>query len=342
MLSNRRLFLRSLFGTACGLPAVSLMAPLTVRRAYGQTPAGTPKAQSDFARIEELADGVYALVSTPFKADGSVGNTTTHSNGGLIVGTDRILAIDSYRTTQGARFVAQACLELTGRLPTHVVHTHFHFDHLGGTQGFISAESAPEIIMTEAARNLALDTYRKTTETKDKDFTQSALNKWGGRLTDATRIIPAGRESVTLDLGGRSLTISQLSGHTDSDVVVVDVESGILFGGDLIWDGIFPNFMSSTPSVWRKTVTKLLEAEYSLIVPGHGNVLPPDAKSFANLQVLMDELEVFSREANLKGWTVDEAAARFKLTPAAGDWQYFREGFHEMAIDAWFRDLGEQ
>ena len=340
MNQNRRAFLNRTFGASCGYAATLSFAPLIARRAYARDSSQPELAKRPFARIEQLAPDVYALVSTPFTVDGKAGDLSTHSNGGLIVGRDRILAIDSYRTPEGARFMAETCLELTGRLPTHVVTTHFHFDHLGGTAGFIAKGVVPETIMTQTTRELAYSAYGKSGE-KDESgpFSTPTLTKWGGRFLDASRVIDDESKSMPLDLGGRTVTITPMRGHTGSDLVIVDDETGITFGGDLIWDGIFPNFMSSLPSQWRTNIAKLTEGESRLMVPGHGSVQQSDSKSFELFSNLHNEIERYAREQHAKGNSADNAAKTFSLPQSLGDWQYFRAGFHEIAMDAWYREL---
>ena len=48
--------------------------------------------QQPWGRLEELADGVWAVVSTPIESD----DWTTGCNGGLIAGKERVLAIESF------------------------------------------------------------------------------------------------------------------------------------------------------------------------------------------------------------------------------------------------------
>ena len=340
MNQNRRSFLNHTFGASCGYVATLAFSPLAARRAYARESSQQEIAKRPFARIEQLAPDVYALISTPFTVDGKAGDLSTHSNGGLIVGQDRILAIDSYRTPEGARFMAEASLELTGRLPTHVVTTHFHFDHLGGTTGFISKGIVPETIMTQTTRKLAYSAYGKSGKQDEQEpFSIPTLSGWGGRSLDASRVITDESKPFSLDLGGRSVTIMPMSGHTGSDLVIVDDETGITFGGDLIWDGIFPNFMSSLPSQWRTNITKLTAGESHLIVPGHGSVQKSDSKSFEVFSNLHSEIERYAREQHAKGNSADRAAKTFSLPQSLGDWQYFRAGFHEIAMDAWYREL---
>ena len=338
--SQRRQFLERCFGTSCGFAATLLLAPLAARRAYGQEKAGDVLGKRPFGRIEKIGDGVWALVSTPFQANGSAGDLSTHSNGGLIVGTDKILAIDSYRTRAGCQFMAEACQFLTGRMPTHVVHTHFHFDHLGGTRGFLQQANTPEVIMTQTTRQLAFEAYLKTQDDHNNPgLKTSAIEKWGGNLTDASMIIEDETKPLTLDLGGRSVTITPMSGHTSSDLVIFDQKSQVTFAGDLVWDGIFPNFMSSSPKQWIDSVKTITAASDQTIVPGHGSVCQSNSDNIKKYRVLLEEIESHARAEFKRGATDMDAAKSFQLPESIGDFQYFRSGFHEIAMTAWYREL---
>lgn len=340
--TNRRHFLKRCFSLSCGYSATLLLAPVLAKKSYGREAIGETLATQPFARVEKISDGVYALVSTPFTKDGKTGDLATHSNGGLIVGKDSILAIDSYRTPAGAAFMAEACLKITGRLPTHIVNTHFHFDHLGGTRGFIQKGANPEVIMTQTTRKLAFDSYSKTLpDPNNPDLSISTLNKWGGYLTDASQIITDESKPLKLDLGGRTITITPMSGHTSSDLIVTDDSTGTTFAGDLIWDGIFPNFMSSSPAQWTKSVKEILKSSSKIIVPGHGNIQDTKSDSTTAHLLLLDEIEQHARASFTRGDAAEAAAKSFKLPPSLKHYKYFRTGFHELAIDAWQRELAK-
>jgi len=338
--TNRRQFLKRCFNTSCGYSATLLLAPVLARQAYGKESIGDTVGSRPFGRIEKISDGVYALISTPFTKDGKTGDLSTHSNGGLIVGKESILAIDSYRTPAGAKFMAEACLKLTGQLPTHIVNTHFHFDHLGGTRGFIQQGANPEIIMTQTTRQLAFDTYSKTVpDETNSDLSISTLNKWGGYLTDASKIITDETKPIKLDLGGRTVSIIPMNGHTNSDLIITDDTTGTTFAGDLMWDGIFPNFMSSSPSQWMHSVKEILKSTSKIIVPGHGSLQETKSTSTLNHLNLLEEIEKHARTAYTKGDSSDAAAQSFKLPNSLQHYKYFRNGFHEIAMDAWQREL---
>ncbi|MGZ0709894.1 MBL fold metallo-hydrolase [Coraliomargarita sp. W4R53] len=340
--NDRRSFLKCCFGTSCGFCATLLLSPVLSRKSYGRDLQGEKIGEKPFARIEKINDGVYALISTPFTKSGKSGDLATHSNGGLIIGDDKILAIDSYRTPAGAAYMADACLAITGRLPTHVVNTHFHFDHLGGTRAFMRNDANPEVIMTQTTRELAFENYSQTVpHPTTPGLSISTLNKWGGYLSDASAIITDESKPLTLDLGGRTVTITPMSGHTASDLVITDNLSGTAFAGDLIWDGIFPNFMSSSPSQWTRSVESILKSANGAIVPGHGSVSQVNSASTQSYSKLLSEIEQHARLSLKKGITSDQAAQEFKLPASLGAYSYFRNGFHEMAMDAWYREIHE-
>lgn len=341
MTHPRRSFLQRAFSASCGLPAVAALSPIIARKSYARQETGNVIAKRPFGRIEELAEGVWALISTPFDRQGGPGDRRTHSNGGLIAGKDRVLAIDSYRTAEGARFLAEASRFLTGRLPTHVVNTHFHFDHLGGTRGLADGAEFPEVIMTQTTRNLAFQTYLKTKPREGSPLPQTMIQSWGGHLTDATMIIEDESQPFQLDLGGRIVELLPLSGHTGSDLIVRDPKSKISFGGDLIWDGIFPNFMSAQPTSWAKSVDHILSQKEDLIVPGHGSAARADSKSLQTYRQLLQEIGNHATLNHRKGVPSDQAAQNFRLPASLGDWSYFRDGFHEIAMETWYRQLSQ-
>lgn len=339
--SSRRQFLRNCFDTCGGLAATLLFTTVAARQSFAQSVFGDVVGSRPYGRIEKVSDGIWALVSTPFNAEGGAGDRTTLSNGGIIVGTDGILAIDSYRMPQGAEYMANACRFLTGRLPTHVVHTHYHFDHIGGTRGFFKAGASPDVIMTQPMRELVFKAYGKAADKKDKEstFAKTGIGTWGGTLTDATHVMPDESTPVVLDLGGRSVTITPMRGHTGSDLVVRDDKTQTIFGGDMIWDGIFPNYMSAHPADWRKSVQALLSNRDSIIVPGHGGVAKATAQEMQKFGILLSEVEDHARRSHEKGLSVDAAAKALNLSEKLAGIKYFRPGFHAIAMDTWYKAL---
>ena len=77
----RRRFLQQTTSCAAHLAIVAAISPAAVRALWAAERAGAVVAQEPFGRLERIADGVWALVSTPLSGD-----RTTLANGGLIAG----------------------------------------------------------------------------------------------------------------------------------------------------------------------------------------------------------------------------------------------------------------
>ena len=135
---TRRDFLVSSGTCAAHLALASSLMPVAARRAWAASPLGNVVAREPFGNLERVADGVWALISTPLGGD-----RTTISNGGLIVGHDAVLAIEGFNQPQGAQWLAGKARELTGRWPTHVVLTHYHADHANGVAGYLEGSDHP-------------------------------------------------------------------------------------------------------------------------------------------------------------------------------------------------------
>src|SRR5690242_21694624 len=90
--------------------------------------------QSSFAIVEQIVDGVWAIISTP--NSGTPDARTTLCNGGIIAGKDAVLMIEGFYTPAGATWAAQQCKAVTGKDPTHIALTHFHQDHSNGVAGY--------------------------------------------------------------------------------------------------------------------------------------------------------------------------------------------------------------
>lgn len=58
-------------------------------------------------------------------------------------------------------------------------------------------------------------------------------------------------------------------------------------------------------------------------------------------QNLLGLIKTHARTEHTKGRSSDAAAASLKLPKSLGDISYFRNGFHEIAMDTWFRKLGK-
>jgi len=308
---SRRDFVRLSGGCAgylaTGLAAVSLKS----RRAFGAQVRGEVVAESDFARIEKLSEGIWAVVSTPLK-DGTTHFETT-SNGGIVQGSQGLLHVEGYMSEEGAAWVAAHSERLTGERPTHVVVTHFHADHCRGLPGAVSTPQFVYATPTTRALMVAGEEPMLPAQTLNEEA--------NGRI----------------DLGGMTVHIAPRKGHTPSDVTVEIEEQQVVFCGDLVWNEMFPNFTHSIPSHMVRHCEELLGRPGVHYVPGHGAV--GDARGLANYLGLLHDLEAAGRRAVEQGLTPLEATAAYTIPPALGEFLQFGGDYVERAFVAWDREL---
>ena len=329
---------RDFVSCAGHLALAAAAAPRALRAAWARAPLGPVVAREPFGSLERVADGVWALVSTPLGGD-----RTTVSNGGIVAGRDGVLAIEGFNQPEGARWLAGKARELTGRWPTHVVLTHYHADHANGLAGYREGETHPALRATMATRELVLLRNRPAAAPAAADSAQlaqaaRAATAFGALSAALADVVLLGAGAPTaIDLGGRTVRVVPRAGHTASDVSVELDEPSVVFCGDLVWNGMFPNYVDAAPTRLAASVRALRRRQPTVYVPGHG-ALAREA-DYDRYVAVLDEVERAARAARAAGTSAADAGARFALPAALGEWALFNKAFFERAFAAWYREL---
>lgn len=169
---------------------------------------------SERIRIKQIDPRIYLL------------DDAGEATGYLVVGTQRAAVID---TMNGIADVCAAVRTLTD-LPTVVINTHGHCDHIHGNIYFNEAYLHPDDLP------LALE------HAQMPDFVQLCAEK--SLHMPPFRPI---REGDVIDLGGVTLEIFDLPGHTPGGILVLDREDRILFTGDAINRHLWMQLEESLP-----------------------------------------------------------------------------------------------
>ena len=314
---NRREFLQ-LGGTCAAHLGLMGGASVLLNAQAMSKPAHTVVAEEPWGRLERIADGVWALVSTPLS--GGANAMRTFSNGGIVAGRSGVLIVEGFGSGDGARWISEQARALTGRAPTHVVVTHYHGDHSAGLLGYREGNAGP--------------IYVTTTGTRER------LGSRGQSIIDALSAAQLVRPGATtpVDLGGRRVAITARAGHTASDLTVTVDDPAVLFGGDLLWNRHFPNYMDAIPSVLSREVRSMSTQPGTIRVPGHGGIFAGD--DLTHYIGVLDAVEDAARKARAAGTPAAEAAKVFKLPLSLGEWTMFGGNYFEVALGAWERELG--
>ncbi len=339
---TRRHFLK--IGSACAAH-LALMAtpfPLVARELWSRQARGRVVAREPFGRLEEMGDGLWALISTPLGGD-----YTTVANGGILAGQSGVLAVEAFQTPQGARWMAERARELTGRWPTHVLVTHYHSDHSRGVGGYslqggagTTAEgedegedlevfstdprgNGPSIHVTETTRTLVLRSLPSDTPAGDR-------YRWADVV-----LLPEDGPS-TIDLGERIVTVTPGRGHTPCDVTVALPHEEVIWCGDLVWNGMFPNYLDAAPSRLSKAVGVIQAGSWKTLVPGHGPLA--DRDDLDRYVAVLHGVEETARQARRAGWTAQEAAEWHQIPESLGEWTLFNPAYIQRAVEAWLTE----
>ena len=287
-------------------------SPWWARRAWTAQARFPVVASEPWGRLEHVAEGVWALVSTPLE------DRTTLCNGGIVAGRAGVVLVESYASGNGARWMAEQAARLTGRAPTHVLLTHYHSDHTGGLAAV--GGGSVETVITTVTRDLT----RERNQGAPLDVLEGA-------------VVLDGRRPWEIDLGDRSLIVVPRRGHTDSDITVEIPEARTVFCGDLVWNGMFPNYVDAAPSRLSQEVRVLRAAGAETYVPGHGPLA--DAAALDAYVDLLDHVEEAARRALERGLSAEEAGTEYRLPAGLESWTLFSPGYFARALGSWMSEL---
>lgn len=183
-------------------------------------------------------------------------------------GRDRDLLIDS---GMGVVSLREQIPQVSGR-PLLAVASHTHFDHIGTHHEF-----AERAVHPDEANILAHPTRANTVAEKyvqdDSIFTRLPPGDWDAHRYDvrpapATVLLP---EGSIVDTGDRCFEIFHLPGHSPGSITLYEKASGVLFAGDVIYDGPLA-YDEDNAGEMRQYVTsmkRLLDLPVRVVHGGH-------------------------------------------------------------------------
>ena len=191
------------------------------------------------------------------------------ANAGFVV-TDRgVVVVDTLDKPASARALAAAIAQRTGQPALFVINTHHHSDHVFGNQAF----DAPIIAHHSLADELA--------STMARDLSPLAIAAWVSKHPEDVWLAEELEvrypnllfdDRLVLDLPPQKLILQHLGGHTPDSTVVDLPEQGVLFSGDLVFEGRVPFLRQASIETTVRALNHLERLGPRQIVPGHGAV----------------------------------------------------------------------
>ncbi len=267
-------------------------------------------AQPASIQAVQLAQGVWFVQGN--SALGSTGNRNFISNAGFFVTDEGVVVVDALGSPALAQELLHEIHRVTPQALRYVVVTHYHADHIYGLQTL--AQAGAKVIGHASAREyLNSDTAQRRLEASRID-----LAPW---IDANTRLVPADQwletQETRFRLGSMDFVVDHVGpAHTPEDVVVFVPQLGVLFAGDLFFQGRIPFVGQADSRLWIQALNRLMKYQPKIVIPGHG---PASTNPMVDMTMTRDYL-LYLRK------TMGEAAKNmepFEEVYAKTDWSRF-------------------
>jgi glyoxylase-like metal-dependent hydrolase (beta-lactamase superfamily II) len=207
----------------------------------------------------QLSDSTYAFIFPEYEDLGNAGIVETDD--GFVVIDNDVRTVDQLLTTLP---------QIADKPVKFVINSHHAFDHssancilAGKGATIIASERCREEMIRWGEENFKLWSVREP-------YIKKILEEKG--ITVALPHITFDHE-LHLDLGGERIELYYYGhAHTPGDCIVYLPQNQILFGGDILWFGFYPNVKEANVQNLIKVAGRILEFQVKYYIPGHGHI----------------------------------------------------------------------
>ena len=261
-------------------------------------------------KARALADGVYVVEGAV--EDFSPANGCNIINTGFITTGAGVLVINTGVSKRHGEQLRALIARTTIEPVVQVINLNLHPDYFLGNQAFadvpISATAATRTGMLREARAYEANLYR-------------LCGDWmkGTEARQPTQTLGPG----PLRIGQREFDLREYNGHTDSDLVLIDKTSGVMFAGGLVFADRVPTTPHAKLPEWLQALDRLAPLATGSVVPSHGPV-HDGSRGLQQTRAYLQWLDSSFARWAAAGWqdnevlraTPPEAFARWAAWPA--------------------------
>jgi glyoxylase-like metal-dependent hydrolase (beta-lactamase superfamily II) len=214
---------------------------------------------AEWYRLTRLDDGV-CLIDEPFIAP------FYRCNMFHVRGRERDMLVDSGMGVVSLR----EQVPLVSEKPCLAVASHTHYDHIGSHHEFEErlVHVAEADILTRPGRRVTLaDPY-----VSDDIFARLPPEPYTSRQYCVSGAAPTRvlHDGDIIDLGDRRFEVIHTPGHSPGGIALWECASGILFSGDIVYDGpLVENTYHSDAAHYLASMRRLLELPVRVVHGGH-------------------------------------------------------------------------
>ncbi len=200
------------------------------------------------------------------------------SNAGFVVTDEGVVVFDALGTPALGYRLLQRIREVTDKPVARIVISHYHADHVYGLQAFKEHAGDPPVWAQRLALGYAGGDRASQGEDAQRRLAQrrEALYPWVDENTYIVMPDETFDAAATFTLGGISFELKHLGpAHAPGDTIMLVRDYGVLFSGDVIYEGRVPFLDSPETDTtnWLKGLDALtaLQPPPRYVIPGHGD-----------------------------------------------------------------------
>ena len=283
---------------------------------------GTPRV--DLGRLDyglaarALAPGVWVVEGA--NADFSPANGCNIINTGFIATGSGVLVINTGPSRRYGEQLRALIAKTTNEPVVQVIHLNLHPDYFLGNQAFADVP------------RLATDPTRAGMAREAKAYEDNLYRLCGDWMRGTEAVLPTGTVALgPLHIGTRDMELREYRGHTDSDLVLVDKSSGVVFAGGLVFAQRIPTTPHAQVGPWLQSLRAFAALPVKTLVPSHGPVRA-DASAVGQTQRYLQWIDGRFRQLAEQGAEMNEVLrsevpAEFRAWAAFGT-EYTRNVAH--------------
>jgi len=288
------------------------------------------------AHAVEGADTWYVLGLAGIPSADNQGHT---SNAGFVTTGEGVVVYDALGTPALGFELIRRIREVTDEPIRYVIAGHYHADHIYGLQAFADHTDAHIIAQRKAEAYLGSDTARQRLAQR-----RDALAPW---IDEDTRVIHPHEffdEDHSLKLGDKTFRLLHAGpAHSPDDVIMVVAQTGVVFAGDIVFDGRLPFVGDDDVNTrnWIDRLNMVQKMEPSFLIPGHGEATGSAARAVsftrgylqdlrATMSAAVEDFLSFDEAYDGADWSKYENVAAFEETHRRNAYAVFLEVESEM------------
>jgi glyoxylase-like metal-dependent hydrolase (beta-lactamase superfamily II) len=236
------------------VPAASLLLTLALGAGAGEALTVESRQMGSNTYYVEGASGQASRANRGF-----------NSNAGFVVTNAGVVVFDALGTPALGRALLDEIRRHTTAPIQLLILSHYHADHVYGAEVFRAAgakiwafRGGQEYLRSDLARERLAERRQTLAPWIDADF----------RLPEPDRWLEA---DTAFEMAGVRFELKHVGpAHSPEDLAMLVLPDGVLFAGDLVYEGRIPFLGGAESGVWLAALDRLPLASARVLVPGHG------------------------------------------------------------------------